>query len=458
MATTKIWPIKSGHLGKVIDYVSNSMKTDEHNFSAREIENLYNAIHYVEDASKTMNQEKHIFVSGVNCDPSNAKQEWTETKNRFGKTDGILAHHAYQSFKPGEVTPELAHKIGVELAEKMWGDRFEVIVATHLNAGTIHNHLLCNSVSFADGKKYNGCKENYLKFRELSDDLCYQYALSVIEDPGPSKRLSYPEYLAKKNGRPSKYDAVRLDIQTAMQWSDTFKQFIREMQAMGYWFTQPRKYLYIHHATFPNGKRMINLGSAYSEENLRAYFRGWDVRPLPDIPPQIPAKNYVFAYDNWQTLVVNIVATIQTVRVCPDQNRAMYRLMADEIRKFEKRVAQQNLMLDHDLYNDADVLRYKSECESEIGELTEARQRFRNALKRAVRADDPEKICEYKDEILLLTQRLALMHKHIRICESIVKDEPELEQKQQQITALAAAQERRQQQQMKNRSRGGYAR
>ena len=75
MATTKIWPIKSGHLGKVIDYVSNSMKTDEHNFSTREIENLYNAIHYVEDANKTMNQEKHIFVSGVNCDPSNAKTE-----------------------------------------------------------------------------------------------------------------------------------------------------------------------------------------------------------------------------------------------------------------------------------------------------------------------------------------------------------------------------------------------
>ena len=165
----------------------------------------------------------------------------------------------------------------------------------------------------------------------------------------------------------------------------------------------------------------------------------------------------MFAYDNWQTLVVNIVATMQSVRACPDQNRAMYRLMANEIRKFERRVAQQNLMLDHDLYNDADVLRYKAECEAEIGELTDARQRFRNALKRAVRADDSEKICEYKDEISLLTQRLALMHKHIRICDSIVRDEPEMEQKQQQITALATAQEARQQQ-MKTRSRGGYAR
>lgn len=313
-------------------------------------------------------------------------------------------------------------------------------------------------MSFTDGKKYNGCKENYLKFRELSDDLCYQYELSVIEDPGPSKRMSYPEYTAKKNGRPSKYDAVRLDMQTCKQWSVTFKQFIREMQSLGYWFTKPQKYLYIHHASFPKGKRMINLGQAYSEENLRAYFRGWDVRPSLNIPPQIPAKNYVFSYDNWQTLVVNIVATIEAVRVCPDQNRAMYRLMADEIRKFEKRVEQQNLMLDYDLYTDEDVLRYKSECEAEIGELTEARQRFRNALKRAVRADDTEKICEYKDEISLLTQRLALMHNHIRICNSIVDDEPELELKHRQIFDLALEQERRQQQQIRNRNKGGYER
>ena len=154
MATTKIWPIKSGHLGKVIDYVSNSMKTDEHNFSERELTDLYNAIHYVEDAEKTMSAEKHLFVSGVNCDPSNAKAEWMETKERFGKTGGILAHHAYQSFKPGEVTPELAHRIGVELARNMWGNRFEVIVATHLNAGTIHDH-------FCQGLNYTITKREY---------------------------------------------------------------------------------------------------------------------------------------------------------------------------------------------------------------------------------------------------------------------------------------------------------
>jgi len=186
---------------------------------------------------------------------------------------------------------------------------------------------------------------------------------------------------------------------------------------------------------------MINLDLAYSEENLRAYFRGWDVRPLPEIPPQIPAKDYVFTYDNWQTLVVNIVATMQTVKACPDQNRAMYRLMTDEIRKFEKRVEQQNLMLDHDLYTDVDVLRYKGECEDEIEKLIEARQRFRNALRRAERAGDPDQICKCKDDVQLMSDRLALMRKHIRICDSIVKAAPEIEEKYAQIEKHAERQE-----------------
>ena len=71
-----------------------------------------------------------------------------------GKTDGIFVFYGEQSFKHGEVTPELAHEIGVKLANEMWGDRFQVVVTTHLNTNHIHNHFVLNSVSFKDGKKY----------------------------------------------------------------------------------------------------------------------------------------------------------------------------------------------------------------------------------------------------------------------------------------------------------------
>ena len=86
MAVTRIWPIKSGELGKVIDYVANTSKTDEHSFSEEQMRDLYNALHYVEDAGKTFDTtEKKLLVSGVNCIPENAKQEMTDTKKRFGK-------------------------------------------------------------------------------------------------------------------------------------------------------------------------------------------------------------------------------------------------------------------------------------------------------------------------------------------------------------------------------------
>ena len=81
-------------------------------------------------------------------------------KHRYGKEDGIMAYHVIQAFAPGEVTPEVAHEIGIKLAERMWGDRFEVVVSTHLDHEHIHNHFVFNSVSFVDGKKYNDDKRN----------------------------------------------------------------------------------------------------------------------------------------------------------------------------------------------------------------------------------------------------------------------------------------------------------
>ena len=89
-----------------------------------------------------------------------------------GKEGAILAFHGYQSFKAGEVTPEIAHEIGVRLAEEMWGDRFQVVVSTHLNTENIHNHFVLNSVSFKDGLKYYSNLANTALLRRTSDELC----------------------------------------------------------------------------------------------------------------------------------------------------------------------------------------------------------------------------------------------------------------------------------------------
>ena len=139
MATTKIWDIQS-RLDNVIDYVVNEKKTNADSYY-----NLHRVVEYAKASYKT---EEQLYVTAINCSEDNVVQEMMETKKIFDKEDKILGYHAFQSFCEGEVTPEVAHKIGIKLAEELWGDRFQVVVTTHLNTNHIHNHFVLNSVSF----------------------------------------------------------------------------------------------------------------------------------------------------------------------------------------------------------------------------------------------------------------------------------------------------------------------
>ena len=132
MGTTKIWAIKDS-LSRVLDYAANPLKTI--------YSDLRNVLHYAGDEAKTGGVEKACFVTGVNCSAVTAFDEMRSVQERFGKTTGNVAYHAYQSFKTDEVTPELCHQIGVELARKMWGDGYQVLVATHFNTGTYQDEF-----------------------------------------------------------------------------------------------------------------------------------------------------------------------------------------------------------------------------------------------------------------------------------------------------------------------------
>lgn len=163
IATTKIWAVKDS-LKRVVDYASYPEKT--------EYSGLANALHYAKNDVKTELCETVHLVSGLHCRPEQAWDDMRSIQEHFGKTGGTVALHAYQSFKPGEVTPEQCHAIGVELARKMWGGRFQVLVATHLNTNCLHNHFVINSVSYIDGKKYEQKRSQYYDLRTASDDIC----------------------------------------------------------------------------------------------------------------------------------------------------------------------------------------------------------------------------------------------------------------------------------------------
>ena len=134
MATTSLWKVEK-RLDKVIRYTTNAEKTENKEW----YKDLHNTIEYTKADFKT---EKQLYVTGVNCEIDSALEDMIFTKKRFGKTKGILAYHGFQSFAEGEVTPEKAHEIGVKLAEELWGDKYEVIVSTHLNTNHIHNHFV----------------------------------------------------------------------------------------------------------------------------------------------------------------------------------------------------------------------------------------------------------------------------------------------------------------------------
>ena len=139
MATTKIWKVEN-NLRRIIDYARNTQKTLNPDWDNPEQAALHDVLNYAADCSKT---EQRFYVTGVNCFPETALREMQLTKERYGKSGSIQAFHAYQSFAANEVDAQTAHRVGVELANRLWGGRFEVIVATHLNTGHFHNHFVC---------------------------------------------------------------------------------------------------------------------------------------------------------------------------------------------------------------------------------------------------------------------------------------------------------------------------
>ena len=254
MATTKIWKIES-RLGKVIDYAKDKKKTL--NKVCDELELVYN---YATNAEKT---EKQLFVTGINCTPEIAVEEMRLTKKHYGKTDKILGFHAYQSFVQGETTPEIAHEIGVKLAQELWGDRFEVIVTTHLNTNCLHNHLVLNSVSFVDGKKFYDNRESYALMRATSDELCREYGLNVLEEKTCMKsKINYNNFLKKKYQNSNYYITTKEDIDRTIGQAYSYNDFENIMKAYGYTLTYRANKLSVCRVGY---KRNIRIERAYGD-------------------------------------------------------------------------------------------------------------------------------------------------------------------------------------------------
>ena len=175
MAVTKIWAIHDS-VSRVVDYCTNPSKT--------KLSDLEQVLLYAADKEKTLDEgEQQYAVTGIGCRAESAAREMAAVQRRFGKAGGNVAYHAYQSFKTGEVTAEECHRIGVETARRLWGNDRQVLVATHFNTGTYHNHFVVNPVNMWTGKKLEAKYEVYYKLRDMSDRICKEHGLSVVKNP-----------------------------------------------------------------------------------------------------------------------------------------------------------------------------------------------------------------------------------------------------------------------------------
>ena len=228
-------------------------------------------INYCLQEYKTFDSKsKRRLISGVNCDGANSFKEFMATKKVYGKDNGIFFYHYAQSFSPSEkLTPEQAHEIALEFAEKAW-EGHEVLVTTHCDASHIHSHFVINSVGFESGMKLCQTPSTLKKLRKLSDEICIAHGLSALQPyEGGGKRLSTREYRARMKGESWKQKLAN-DIDKAMEYSGSKDEFIRSMSILGYHmtWTDERKYLTFH---CPNGKscRDIKLhDEKYLKENI----------------------------------------------------------------------------------------------------------------------------------------------------------------------------------------------
>ena len=306
MAVTSIWAVK-GWLGKVVLYIENPDKTENprcyppKDGSDAQAQNLSDVIGYAARAEKTTitpDDESaglvRQFVSGVNCLPSTARDEMLAVKKRFGKTDGVIAYHGYQSFAPGEATPELAHEIGVKLARQLWGERYQVLVATHLDkANHLHSHFVVNSVSFVDGIKYHRTRKDYHDMQTVSDELCREYGLSVIEQPQQGRGKQYGEWRAEQEQRPTWRGLIRSEIDALLRQSVTERQFYDLLRQKGYEVKFGKDI-----SVRPPGKERFvrlarNFGAAYTAEAIRQRILHQPLpQPMRENAPQKPTKIY----------------------------------------------------------------------------------------------------------------------------------------------------------------------
>ena len=428
MAITKIWAVKDD-LNRVLNYIKNPDKTKE-DIS----DGLKEVLAYTTQGYKTNEKE---YITGINCDPKTALSQMMNTKLSYNKMDGRLAFHAVQSFMPGEVTPEQCHALGVQLVKQMWGNRFEVVVSTHLDKEHLHNHFVVNSVSWVDGMKYDNRGCDIQHFRELSDQLCTEHHLSVIDSP-KGKAASHYEWEAEKNNNLYLRKIIRHDIDVALSYARSLQQFQSELEKSGYQLKLTGKHWAIRHPNASRPLRFYKLSKdgRYDENHILEHLNNNFTTKMVTVQEIIHPKEYKGDHKKLKgirALYFKYMYMLGILHPKGTHPRPPSPYLRGDIIYMDK-ITQENTFLGkHNLETLEDVLAFKLSAEEDIKNWLAERRIIYNKIRRV---RDPELKKQYEEDRDSFTEKIAFRKKEVKLCKDIENRVPDIEEKLKRINDL----------------------
>ena len=443
MATTSIWSVK-GWLGKLVIYVENPNKTtnpqyyEKAELTEKQAQTLLDVIDYAADPSKTdsaihdENIETHQqFVTGINCLPATARDEMQAVKRRFGKEDGVIAYHGYQSFAPGEADPKTAHEIGIRLAKEFWGEKYQVVVATHLDKENhLHNHFLVNTVSFVDGIRYHRTGKDYHDMQVASDNLCREYGLSVIENIQYGKSKQYGEWRAEQEQRPTWRGFIKADIDEAIRMSLTERQFFRHLEEKGYEIKIGKDI-----SVRPQGKErfvrlMRNFGEEYSIENIRRRILSQYIPEKPLTEPERKTRHYRMQGSMKSAIKITGFRALY-FHYCyklgifpkdrPKNRKRLHFLLREDLLKLNNISQEVRLLVRNKIDTAEQLSLYKNGLEVQIQKLSAERKAFYKKQRTVKYQSNPKLAEAVKKEIDGLTEQLKALRREVYLCDDIAQ-------------------------------------
>ena len=431
MAYTSVIPVR--RLDRAVKYVMNKEKTTA--------VSLQDALDYAANRDKT---EQSCFESSYACTLETAFADMRQTKEQWNKPGGVQGYHLVQSFAADEVTPELAHRIAKELADRVLGGRYEYVIGTHLNTGHIHSHIVWNSVSCVDGKKYRSNYKSYVtEIRAVSDKLCQKYRLSVIDTENSNHVAKpYAEWLAEKNNQPTWRTAIRQDVDEAIQQSLTWRQFLSAMERKGYEVRMGRKYPVLR----PSGKerfvRFKTLGKRYTPEAIQTrILYPQSYHPYVENPPTIQhgrlhsGKKPCRKLTGLRALYYRYLYELGALPRKP--RRPSYAVRQDAY-KLDQRIRQMEFLSKHNIDTLAQLETHRKALQTEIGQLQTKR-------KQLPKTDDVQLQCES------VHTALKQLRQEERLCRKIAEHSLEVQQHLTEARRDRAEQQQREQEHERDR-------